>query len=332
MKNVADCLEVDGTDKAKMTATGQVCGDKTKPYCNVSGISDLGAPSTATCGVVDTPAVSTVNDRYPGEACDDNHGCIVAADPKCPADTKKCPASTTSPCKQSSDCLLGNACWVDADPTKSVCKPQLPAGDKTCLKSDQCKNSQGCLIASGAPAGTAGVCTDYYSLKIDTYTNEPLLCASGMTNGKQKCDHPKFAIDGTADATSNLMSCKPGDPCKYKQKDGTATSTTCACTLSKDGFAWCPLKYDETAAGWIAWTAATKAYYGFDCHTSRRGRCTELTGDSQAKDLSKANVATASFNVFYNAEGCILSIFGDSSRIRMGVFGVISMIFAWFML
>jgi hypothetical protein len=310
-----------------MTATGQVCGDKTKPACLI-GFTDYSAPSTANCGTVDA-TVPTNNNRYPNEPCDDNNGCITK-DAKCT--DKKCPASLITNCASSADCDLGKACWITGQ--TGVCKDQLPLGDATCLLSEQCKNSQGCLTDPTKP-GTAGKCTDYYSIKLGQNSSDGKLCVSGQVNGKNQCDHIKFAYDGqTADGTSNLVACTPGgDPCKYVMNDKTTKNTiTCMCTLSKDGFAWCPAKYEEAGAGWVALAAAKKAKYSYDCHTLRRGTCSEMFSDTNKSDEKKALVQTESANVYYNAEGCILSIFGDSSRIRMGVFGVISMIFAWFML
>jgi len=342
MKTAADCLEVDGTDKAKMTATGQVCNpsDKDKKtYCNVSGITDFGSPAVSTCGVKDVPTITGSNNRYPNEPCDANFGCIQT-NAKCPDGQTKCPATTTvaGSIRSDADCNLGQAFWdivpaVGNNPaTPATCKDQLALNDATCLLANQCKNSQGCLIETGK---TVGKCTDYFSLKIDTASNDAKLCISGAVNSKGKCDHSQFAYDGqTPDGTSNLVACKPGDQCKYAWKDTASPKSTipCTCTLSKDGFAWCPIKYDESAAGWTALATAKKAKYGYDCHTLRRGICTEMFSDANNSDLAKAGVQTSSFHIFYNAEGCILTIFGDSSRIRMGVFGVISMIFAWFML
>jgi len=137
----------------------------------------------------------------------------------------------------------------------------------------------------------------------------------------------------TVDATSGLVKCTVGgDPCNYKFNSGTANPVTCQCGFSADGQAYCPLRYDETIDAWKSYIAAQQAYTVNSCHTMRRSGCTEDLSASKVSNMKSSLYQTVFANTFYNAPGCVKTIFGDSNRIRLGVFSAIAMIFAWFML
>jgi hypothetical protein len=157
---------------------------------------------------------------------------------------------------------------------------------------------------------------------------------SSYTNINKTCDSVYANYDGmTANATSGLVPCDTAQTCNYTSFDGkTKNQVQCQCGFTPNGQPYCPLRYDETADAWKQRISFQKSNTINSCHTFRRFNCEESLSNSMKGSRWNTQMATSLLHQFYGAGDCVKKIWGDSSRIKLGFYGFVSMVLTWFLL
>jgi hypothetical protein len=125
------CAVATTNDKKQKSVSLNTCSDKL--VCPVQGLDIISDKNfNFTCTNV---TVIPVTDRYPGEACDDNHKCRSGE-----CKSNKCTGKDHGEtCASNLDCLSGHFC----NSATLKCDEQVGLG-KNCTKSQDCVNFAGC--------------------------------------------------------------------------------------------------------------------------------------------------------------------------------------------
>ena len=217
-------------NKFSSNFSAQKCSDSY--ICNVS-FDNLTNNTNNTFSCVQAPSV--INNRYPGEKCDENNKCIRG---KC---NLICNGSAFGgSCNDHGDCNVGLFC------NNSKCAYQVSKSG-TCKSDYECLNSLGC---------DNGICNDWYSKNLSsevntTFTSNPeKLCKSGKLfnqTGKVYCVENLYGDNMNVDNSTGLVTCDVDDitPCRYNNSYTNVTSREeCHCALNTKGNSYCRKAYN----------------------------------------------------------------------------------------
>jgi hypothetical protein len=302
------------TDSSKKF-TGQTCSDKAQSCDGLS--STIFTQQTNTTLTCKTPAVTPTENRFPGEKCDTNNGCIFGSK-KCNNTCDGAAANTT--CAAHTDCNLGLFCnTTDAAPK---CVKQLGNG-AACKFDEACPNGQGCLNEK---------CTDYYSLALGSdvskaaasvFSPTRFCISNNVMNGK--CYHARNNYNNMTANKDGLVKCSLGQSCNYTDSEKTPYTEDCQCSYDKDGQSFCRKNYNEDN-NWKKIASAQRSQVAqTTCHTSHRFACFDTPKDFKTSMYDASLVTDRAAQLFY-AEDCIKKLFAAGEYIKFSFFVVAALL------
>jgi hypothetical protein len=309
---------------------GQSCNSTS--HCDVSS-AIFNSPSSQSRSCVSNP--SGANNRYPGEKCNAQNGCIAPGN--CTSDVCSVP-SRNNTCLSHLDCKVGSYCSFTGNSTNStngtnttnttgVCASQVSRGAQ-CLHDYMCQNSQGCWN---------GVCTDFFSLKLNTSVGNTTtlgasLCQSGIVSTNNTCYGLSYG-PGMTPNKDGLVPCNftgSETPCRYVDNLGNTINEACQCSYDKSGNSYCRKAYIESNQDWIKLaTVRRNRVSSTSCHTLNRLNCWDVKDTLRTDTYNVGLVTTQAHNFFY-AEDCIKKLFNAGEFIKFGFAALAFMIMFMF--
>jgi len=279
---------------------GQSCNSSS--YCDVSpSIFQSASSQSRSCVLTQT----VVNNRYAGEKCDAQNGCI--APNNCTSGVCS-GASNSNNCLSNLDCKVGLYCsfagnssnttnGTNTTNTTGVCTAQVSKGAK-CLHDFMCQNSQGCWN---------GVCTDFFSLNLNQSVGNTTifgssLCKSGILSSNNTCYGLSYG-PGMNPNKDGLVPCNftgSETPCNYVDNLGNAFSEACQCSYDKNGNSYCRKAYNENNADWTKLATVNRNRVSSSaCHTVNRMNCWDIKDTLRTDFYNVRLVTTQAHNFFY---------------------------------
>jgi hypothetical protein len=288
------------------TFDGKLCG--ASEYCPVT-TAIFNATTGANFACKANPT-TPIQNRYPGEKCDNNNLCAY---------NQTCTSGLCTGKASGEACIADTECKVGLYCNTTTCVPQVKAGSN-CTTDFMCPNTQGCLN---------GNCTDYYSVALGVKVPSASFCKSRQVNEGGLCYGLKY--NGMTANKDGLVKCdiNATSPCNYTDSLNVTVTEDCQCSFDKDGQSFCRKAYDEGNKDWIKHSNTLRAKMAStQCHTNNRMSCWDVPKQVKT-DAYDSSLVTSKAHEFFYADDCIKKLFNAGEFVKLS-FVVLVALFALF--